>query len=73
MLTTNNRTLSQTPRPFTRPEQEAHDEEALAGALAALSTLAVTWLRRNGLPPSQSHWEAVERAILDEGEVARAF
>lgn len=70
MPATNSPTLSQTPHSFTRPEQEAHDREALAGALAALSTLAVTWLRRNGLPPSQGHWAAVEGAILD-GEVSR--
>ena len=66
MPATNNPTLSQTPRAFTRPEQEAHDGEALAGALAALSTLAVTWLRRNGAPPSQGHWEAVELPQRDE-------
>lgn len=70
MFATNSLTLSQPPRPEGNPEQEAHDREALAGALAALSTLAVTWLRRNGPPPSQGHWAAVELAILD-GEVSR--
>lgn len=69
MAATNNPTLSQPPRPDRNPDQE-HDRQALAGALAALSTLAVTWLRRNGLPPSQGHWGAVEGAILD-GEVSR--
>ena len=69
----NNPTLSQTSRPFTSPEQEAHDQVALQGALSALSTLAVAWVRRTGSPPSQGHWEAVERAILDldGGEVRR--
>ena len=62
MPATNNPTLSQTPRAFTRPEQAAHDREALAGALSALSTLAVTWLRRNGASPSQGHWESVALA-----------
>jgi len=66
MLTTNNPTLSQPLRPNSNPEREAHDREALAGALAALSTLAVTWLRRNGASPSQGHWEAVERVQRDE-------
>lgn len=46
------------------------DCQTLAGALASLSTLATTWLRRNGSPPSQGHWEAVERANLDNGEVS---
>jgi len=62
--------LSQTLRPFTSPEQEAHDRQLLAGALSALSTLAVSWLRRVGASPSQAHWEDVERAVLDE-EVSR--
>jgi len=69
MFATNNPTLSQPPCVFTRPEQEAHDREALAGALAALSTLAVTWLRRNGASPSQGHWEGVEQA--QRAEVTR--
>jgi hypothetical protein len=66
MPATNNPTLSQTPRAFINPAQEAHDREALAGALSALSTLAVTWLRRNGASPSQDHWEAVELPQRDE-------
>ena len=66
MIATNNPTLSQTPRAFTNPGQEAHDREALAGALSALATLAVTWLRRNGAPPSQAHWESVELPQRDE-------
>ena len=66
MPATNNPTLSQTPRAFTRPEQEAHDREALAGAFSALSALAVTWLRRNGASPSPGHWEGVEKAQRDE-------
>lgn len=67
----NNPTLPQASRPNTSTEQEARDRAALQGALSALSDLAVTWLRRNGAPPSQSQWEAVERAILDDGEVLR--
>ena len=65
-------TLPQASRPFSKPDPE-HDRQLLAGALAALSTLAVTWLRRAPSPPSQGHWEAVERAILDldGGEVRR--
>ena len=53
-------TLPQASRPFSKPDPE-HDRQLLAGALAALS------------PPSQGHWEAVERAILDldGGEVRR--
>ncbi len=66
MIATSTQTLSQPPRPDSNPEQEAHDREALAGALSALSTLAVTWLRRNGAPPSQVHWEAVELPQRDE-------
>jgi len=70
MLATNNPTLSQTLRPFTSPEQEAHDRQLLAGALSALSTLAVSWLRRTDTSPSQAHWEDIERAVLN-GEVSR--
>ena len=66
MAATNKPTLSQPSRPDRNPEQEAHDREALAGALSALSTLAVTWLRRNGASPSQGQWEAVELAQRDE-------
>mgnify|MGYP003375896802 CR=1 FL=1 len=71
MLATNNPTLSQPSRPDSNPEQEAHDLEALAGSFAALSTLAVTWLRRNGASPSQAHWEAVEQAQRDEATRGR--
>ncbi len=67
MIATSTPTLSQPLRPDSDPE---HDRQALAGALAALSTLAVTWLRRNGLSPSQGHWEAVELAQREE-EVTR--
>jgi hypothetical protein len=63
----NNPTLSQTSRPFTSPEQEAHDQVALQGALSALSALSVTWLRRAGASPSQTHWEDCERVQLDDG------
>ena len=66
MIATSTQTLSQPTRPDRNPEQEAHDREALAGALSALSTLAVTWLRRNGASPSQDHWEAVELPQRDE-------
>ena len=65
----NKTTLSQTSRPFTSPEQEAHDQVALQGALSALSTLAVTWLRRAPSPPSQGHWEDCQRALEDGGEL----
>jgi hypothetical protein len=70
MFATNNPTLSQPPRPDGNPEQEAHDREALAGALSALSALAVTWLRRNGASPSQGHWESV--ALAQREGVTRA-
>lgn len=68
----NTQTLPQASRPFSKPDPQ-YDQQLLAGALAALSTLATTWLRRNGASPSQGHWEAVERAILDldGGEVRR--
>lgn len=59
MFATSNPTLSQPPRPDSN-----RDRQALAGALAALSTLAVAWVRRNGAPPSQEHWQAVELAQL---------
>ena len=65
MIATNNPTLSQPPRPYSNPDSE-HDRQALAGAFAGLSTLAVAWLRRNGFPPSQGHWEAIELAQRDE-------
>ena len=65
MLATSPQNLSQPPRPYSNPDPE-HDRQALAGALAALSTLAVAWLRRNGLSPSQGHWEAVELAQRNE-------
>ncbi|MBP6834026.1 MAG: hypothetical protein KA978_24785 [Deltaproteobacteria bacterium] len=70
MLATNNPTLSHAPRSFANPDPEL-DRHVLAGALSALSALAVQWLRRNGVPPSQGHWEAVELAQVD-GEVSRA-
>lgn len=70
MFATNTRSLSQPPRPFINPDPE-HDRQLLAGAMAALSTLAVTWVRRAPSPPSQGHWEDVELAQcdLDDGEV----
>lgn len=45
------------------------DCQTLAGALASLSSLAVAWLRRNGAPPSQGHWEDCQRALDDGGEL----
>ena len=65
MIATNNPTLSQPPRPYSNPDSE-RDRQALAGAFAGLSTLAVAWLRRAGASPSQGHWEAVELAQRDE-------
>ena len=63
----NIQTLPQASRPNTSPEQEAHDQVALQGALSALSALSVTWLRRAPSPPSQGHWEDCERVQLDDG------
>ena len=65
----NTQTLSQTSRPFTSPEQEAHDQVALQGALSALLTLAVTWVRPTASSPSQGHWEDSQRALDDGGEL----
>ena len=70
MPTTNNPTLSQASRPFSNSDPE-HNRQALAGALAVLSTLATTWLRRAGASPSQIHWEDCERVQFDDGEVSR--
>lgn len=72
MPATNEPTLAQTPHPFTSPGPAfERDHHCLAGALSALSALAVSWLRRAPAPPSQGHWEAVELAQRDDGEVSR--